>query len=109
MGEKIEGTGNAERLLALHDELDALDGRERYTGLAVVLLVLAVVLLAVGLGRESVYLLMNGVVLGIGGAVVGAREVSKARRMRALGSRIGEVEEGVRGGGEEKPMLDSPG
>ena len=116
MGKKIDRAVNAERLLALHDELDGLDKKESFVALSVVLFVLAAVLMVVGMPRGSVYLEVNGLFLAIGGVIFGVKEVSKARRMRVLGRRIAELEDGWMGGMDEraldgigeKAMLEAP-
>lgn len=117
MGKKVEKVGNAERLLALRDELDVLDRNESFVALSVVLFVIAGVLIVLGMSRGSVYLEVNGLFLSFGGVIFGVKEVSKRRRMKALARRVAEIEEvgwGVAdreavGGSDERPGLDASG
>lgn len=116
VGKKVKKLGNAERLLALHDELDDLDKKESFIAMSIVLFVVAAVLIVVGMSRGSAYLEVNGLFLTFGGVIFGAKEVSKARRKKALGRQIAEIEEGamgdgggrVIGGSDPKPVLDAP-
>ncbi|MGW8268035.1 MAG: hypothetical protein ACWGSQ_16830 [Longimicrobiales bacterium] len=117
MGKKVEKVGNAERLLALHDELDVLDRKESFVALSVVLFVIAGVLIVLGMSRGNVYLEVNGLFLSFGGVIFGVKEVSKRRRMKALARRVAEIEEAGRGAGDqgalggsgERPALDASG
>lgn len=104
VGKKVEKAGNAERLLALHDELDGLDKKESYFALSLVLLVLAAALIVVGMARGSVYLEGNGFLLLCGSVIFGGKELSKGRRMKALGRKIAEIEESGRGGPDEMAL-----
>lgn len=116
MGKKVETAGNAERLLALHDELDVLDRKESYAALSVVLFVIATVLIVVGMSRGSAYLEVNGLFLSFGGVIFGVKEVSKRLRMKALARKAAEIEQGGWGEGSqgaigrpgERPALDAP-
>ena len=101
---KVEKAGNAERLLALHDELDGLDKKESYFALSLVLLVLAAALIVVGMARGSVYLEGNGFLLLCGSVIFGGKELSKGRRMKALGRKIAKIEEGGMSGPDERAL-----
>ncbi len=111
MDDPVEKLVGAENLLALHDELDALDKRESYTTLAVVFFLVAAALFVFGANRESVYLLVNGLLSAVGGIVLGGWELSKLRKKRALRREVQEVErrqlppcrEELLDGGQEPP------
>ena len=62
-----------------------------------------------GMDRASTWMMMNGFFSGIAGVVMGARELSKLRRMRALRRQINGIEEGGTDVGEEPPVLEIPG
>lgn len=116
MGKKLEKAGKAERMLALHDELDGLDKKESYLTLSLVLLVVAIALIVAGMSRGSAYLEVNGLFFSFGAVFFGMKEVSKARRMKALERQIAEIEmggEGEEGKGElggtgNVPFLEAP-
>lgn len=109
MGWKVDKKGTAERLLALHDELDALDKKESHIVLSLLLFLAAFILLGLGMARASIYLEVNGLFLAVGGIVFGAMEVSKLRRMSALRRRVDEIQGENPGGEEEGPYLpDAP-
>lgn len=92
MGNPNQEVGRAEALLAIHDELDALDEKESYVVLSIVFFIVAAALLVFGLNRESVYLLVNGFLSAVGGVILGGWEVSKLRKKRALRRTIDEIE-----------------
>ncbi len=98
--------GVVERLLALHDELDQLDKKESYTGLSLIIILVAAVLMVVGMGHGGVYLEVNGLLLGFGGLVIGAKEISKRRRMRWLGKRIDGMEASLEEGPRRVEISD---
>lgn len=106
MSEKLTRRGHAERLLALHDELDRLDKKESYTGLSLVLVLAAVVLMAVGMGQGGVYLEVNGLLVGFAGLVIGAKEISKRRRMRFLDRKIDGLEGALDGAPADSGDVD---
>jgi len=109
VGWKVDKKGTAERLLALHDELDALDKKESHIVLSLLLFLAAFILLGLGMARASITLEVNGLFLAMGGTVFGAMEVSKIRRMRALRKRVDEIQGEDPGGEEEVPcLLDAP-
>jgi hypothetical protein len=116
VGKKLEKAGRAERMLALHDELDGLDRKESYLALSLVLLVVAIALIVAGMSRGSAYLEVNGLFFSFGAVFFGMKEVSKARRMKALGRQIAEIEtEGEGGEGQgalgrtgDTPFLKAP-
>jgi hypothetical protein len=108
VGKKLEKAGRAERMLALHDEMDGLDKKESYLALSLVLLVVAIALIVAGTSRGSAYLEVNGLFFSFGAVFFGMKEVSKARRMKALGRQIAEIETGGEGG-EGKGALGRTG
>jgi len=109
VGRKVDKTETAEQLLALQDELDALDKRESHTVLSLLLFLAAFVMLGLGMMRGSIYLEVNGLFLAVGGIVFGAIEVSKLRRIQALRRRVDEIEGEVPGDqGEAPSLLDAP-
>jgi hypothetical protein len=85
-------TKRVERLLHLHDDKDGLAGKERYTGIALVLLAAAVLLIVFGWDVGSLYLALNGAVLGLGGAALAGREILKRQRIRALRHEIARIQ-----------------
>jgi len=99
--------GVLERLLALHDELDRLDKKESYTGLSLIIILVAAVLIAVGMSHGGVYMEVNGLLLGFGGLVIGAKEISKRRRMRWLGKRIDGMETSLEEGPARVEISDA--
>ena len=97
----------AEELLGVHDELDALDKKESYTALAIIVFLVAAVLMGFGMSRESLYLMVNGLFSASVGVVLGGMEVSRLRRMSRLRHRIEEIEGQQLDPPEEGPALGS--
>lgn len=85
-------TKRVEGLLHLHDDVDALAGKERYTGIALVLLAAAALLIVFGWDVGSLYVALNGAVLGLGGAGLASREILKRRRISALRHEIARIQ-----------------
>jgi GNAT superfamily N-acetyltransferase len=83
---------SGERLLALHNELDALDQKSASLGVVVIFAVAATLLLALAVDRSSLYLALNGLLMGGVAGFFGTKDLRRALRKQDLRKAIASVE-----------------